>query len=122
MSNPHFFSAYERFLSLMDFAEDAIERKDLEAIGSLDGQLARLTEEMESLFQAASSNSSVQDSATVEAPLRRALERLTLNQIRLAGWMSEIGAGLAQLQQGAVAVRSYGASVPTGLSLIERQA
>ena len=54
--------------------------------------------------------------------MRQALERLTLNQTRLTAWLNETGAGLGQLQQGAIAVRSYGASVGLGLPLFEQHA
>jgi len=123
MSNRDLFARYDRLLILMNQAEDAIGRRDLALVGSLQQQVGAMTSEIETLFQLAAQDPSARSSmADLEAPMRQALERLTLNQLRLTAWLNETGAGLGQLQQGAVAVRSYGASVRSDLPLFEQQA
>ena len=123
MPNHDLFARYDRFLALMDQAEDAIERRDLASVGMLQQQVAALTSEMETLFLSAAKDSSARSSmADLELPMRQALERVTVNQVQLAGWLNETGAQLTKLKQGAVAVRSYAASVPLGAKLFERRA
>ena len=123
MSNRDLFARYDRLLILMNQAEDAIGRRDLALVGSLQQQVGAMTSEIETLFQLAAQDPSARSSmADLELPMREALERLTLNQLRLTAWLNEIGAGLGQLQQGAVAVRIYGASVRSDLPLFEQQA
>ena len=123
MPNRDLFGRYDRFLTLMNQAEEAIGRRNLALVGSLQQQVGALTSEIETLFQSAAHDPSVRSSmADLELPMREALERLTLNQLRLTAWLNETGAGLGQLQQGAVAVRSYGAWVGSGLPLFEQQA
>jgi hypothetical protein len=116
-------AAYDRFMRLMDRAAEAIDRKDLDQVASLEEQVKSLTSEMETLFLSAVPDPSApQAPAELERLILQALERLTLNQTRLTAWLTETGSGLGRLQQGTVAVRRYGASVHSGLPLFEQQA
>src|SRR2546430_1636933 len=60
--------------------------------------------------------------AELKQLILQALERLSLNQTRLATWLNETGFQLTRLQQGAVAVHSYGAPVRSGRPFFEQQA
>jgi len=123
MPNQELCAAYDRFVMLMDRAADTIDRKALDQVGSLQEQAKSMTSEMEKLFQSALVDPSAPDAtAKLKQLILQVLERLTLNQTRLTAWLNETGAGLGQLQQGTVAVRSYGASVRPGLPLFEQQA
>ena len=95
----------------------------MDQVDSLKEQVESLTSEMESLFQSALADPSVPEAtAKLKQLILQALEQLSLNQTRLTAWLNETGAGLGQLQQGTVAVRSYGASVRSGRPLFEQQA
>ena len=123
MLNSKLGAAYDRFLVLMGQTTEAIERKDLNDVVFLQDQVALLTAEMETRFREAMADPSLQkDAASLEPPIRKALDRVTLNQIRLAGWLSDTGAELGRLQQGAAAVRDYAASAPPGAPLFEQEA
>jgi hypothetical protein len=123
MPNQELCAAYDRFVMLMDRAADTIDRKALDQVGSLQEQVKSMTSEMETLFQSALADPSAPKAmAKLKQLILQALERLTLNQTRLTAWLNETGAGLGQLQQGTVAVRSYGASVRSELPLFEQQA
>jgi len=116
-------ATYDRFVMLMDRAADTIDRKDLDQVASLEEQVKSLTSEMATLFQSAFADPSTPEAtAKLKRLILQALERLTLNQTRLTAWLTETGSGLGRLQQGTVAVRQYGASVHSGLPLLEQQA
>ena len=123
MPTQELYTAYKRFMTLMDRATEAIDRKDLDQAGLLEEQVGSLTSEMTDLLV-----SSIADSSTPEAIvelkrlLQQALDRVTENQIRLAEWIAETGGDLLRLQQGALAVHSYGPSVSSRLPLFEQQA
>jgi hypothetical protein len=123
MSTHELYTAYNRFITLMDRATEAIDCKDLGEVGLLDQQVESSTSEMKALLL-----SSITDSSTPEAIvelkrlLQQALDRVTQNQIRLAGWIAETGAEVGRLQQGAVAVRGYQPRSPSRLPLFEQQA
>ena len=121
MPNQELCAAYDRFVMLMDRAAEAIDAKALDQVDSLKEQVESLTSEMGSLFLSAVASPSPQATAELKRLILQALERLTLNQTRLAAWLDETGAQLTRLQQGAVAVRSYGAPVRSGLPLFEQQ-
>jgi chromosome condensin MukBEF MukE localization factor len=121
--NQELYAACDRFVMLMERAADTIDRQALDQVDSLKGQVESLTSEMETLFQSALADSLAPEAtAQLKQLILQALERLTLNQTRLTGWLNETGAELGQLQQGAVAVQSYGATVRSGLPLFEQQA
>jgi len=123
MLNSKLGAAYDRFLVLMGQTTEAIERKDLKEVELLQNQVTLLTGEMETCFREAMADPTLQkDAASLEPPIRTALDRVTLNQIRLAGWLSDTGAELGRLQQGAAAVRDYAASAPPGVRLFEQEA
>jgi hypothetical protein len=123
MPNQELYAACDRFAMLMERAADIIDRKAFDQVVSLKEQLESLTSEMETLFQSALADpSSPKAMAELKQLILQALERLSLNQTRLTAWLHETGAGLGQLQQGTVAVRSYGASVRLDLPLFEQQA
>jgi hypothetical protein len=114
---------FDRFLSLMDQAQDAIDRRDLASVGVLEREVAALTAEMQTAILSAAGDPSASPSVVdMESPMRQALERVMLNQMRLAGWLKETGVEMTRLQEGAVATRSYTAAVPLGPSLFEREA
>jgi hypothetical protein len=113
------FAPFQRFMRLMDQAKDAINRRDLVAVEVLERQVADMTSEMHTVLSAIGDRASM---AEMESPMRQALEQVTLNQERLTTWIRETGAGLGSLQQGAVAVRHYGASVPLGSPVFDRRA
>jgi hypothetical protein len=123
MPTQELYTAYKRFMTLMDRATDAIDRKDLDEAGLLEEQVESLTSEMTALLV-----SSVADSSTPEAVvelkrlLQQALDRVTENQIRLAEWIDETGMQRGRLQQGAFAVHSYGSSDSSRLPLFEQRA
>lgn len=121
--NQDLYAACDRFEMLMERAAEIIDRKALDQVDSLKEQVESLTSEMATVFQSALADPSAPE-ATVKLKqlILQVLERLTLNQTRLTAWLNETGAELGQLQQGAVAVRSYGASVRSGLPLFEQQA
>jgi len=123
MLNSELGATYDRFLLLMGQTTEAIERKDMNEIEFLQDRVALLTTEMETRFREAMADPTLQkDAASLEPPIRKALDRVTLNQIRLAGWLSDTGAELGRLQQGAAAVRDYAASAPPGAPLFEQEA
>ena len=123
MPTQELYTAYKRFMTLMDRATEAIDRKDLDEAGLLEEQVGSLTSEMTALLV-----SSIADSSTPEAVvelkrlLQQALDRVTENQIRLAEWIAETGAELLRLQRGAVAVRGYQSLSPSSLPLFEQRA
>jgi hypothetical protein len=115
-------AAYDRFLALMDRAQEAIDRKDLKAVAWVEEQVTRLTAEMEADFAAVSANPSDQLSiASLEPPIRRALDRLVATQEGLADWLKETGTELGRLQQGAAAVHGYTAAIFSTPAIMERQ-
>ena len=116
-------AAYNRFMKLMDRATEAIDRKDLGEAGLLEKQVESSTSEMKALLLSAIADSSTPE-AIVELKrlLQQALDRVTQNQLRLAGWIAETGAEVGRLQQGAVAVRGYQPRSPSRLPLFEQQA
>jgi hypothetical protein len=123
MPNQELYAACDRFGMLMERAADMIDRKALDQVDFLKEQVELLTSEMETLFQSALADPSVPEAtAKLKQLILQALEQLSLNQTRLTAWLNETGAGLGQLQQGTVAVRSYGASVHSGLPFFEQQA
>ena len=123
MPNQELCAAYDRFVMLMDRAAEAIDAKALDQVDSLKEQVESLTSEMESLFQSAFADTSTPEvTAKLKQLILQALERLSLNQTRLAAWLNETGFQLTRLQQGAVAVHSYGAPVRSGRPLFEQQA
>jgi hypothetical protein len=123
MLNSELSATYDRFLLLMGQTTEAIDRKDTNEVVFLQDQVALLTAEIETLFREAVADPTRQkDAASLEPPIRMALDLVTLNQIRLAGWLSDTGAELGRLQQGAVAVREYAASAPPGSLLFEQEA
>jgi hypothetical protein len=123
MPNQELCAAYDRFVMLMDRAAEAIDAKALDQVDSLKEQVESLTSEMETLFQSALADPPAPEAtAQLKQLILQALERLSSNQTRLTAWLHETGAGLGQLQQGTVAVRSYGASVRSELPLFEQQA
>jgi len=123
MPNQELYAACDRFVILMERAADIIDRKALDQVVSLKEQLESLTSEMKTLFQSALADPSPSEAtAKLKQLILQALERLTVNQTRLTAWLNETGAGLGQLQQGTLAVRSYGTSVRSGLPLFEQQA
>jgi|SRR6185503_7931700 hypothetical protein len=114
---------YNRFMKLMDRATNAIDRKDLGEAGLLEEQVGPLTSEMTTLLLSTIADSSTPEAnAEMKRLLQQALDRVTQNQIQLAGWIAETGAELLKLQQGAVAVRGYQPSTPSSLPLFEQQA
>jgi len=121
--NQDLYVACDRFEMLMERAADTIDRKALDQVDSLKEQVESLTSEMKTLFQSALADPLAPEAtAQLKQLIPQALELLTLNQTRLTAWFHETGAGLGQLQQGTVAVRSYGASVRSELPLFEQQA
>ena len=121
--NQELYAACDRFVKLMERAADTIDRQALDQVDSLKVQVDSLTSEMETLFQSALADPLAPEAtAQLKQLILQALERLTVNQTRLTAWLSETGAGLGQLQQGALAVQSYGAPVRSGLPLFEQQA
>jgi len=89
----------------------------------LQEQVKSMTSEMETLFQSALADPSTPEAtAQLQQLILQALERLSLNQTRLAAWLNETGFQLTRLQQGAVAVHSYGAPVRSGRPFFEQQA
>jgi hypothetical protein len=117
------YQACDRFGILMERAADTIDRKALDQVDSLKEQMESLTSELKTLFESALADPLAPEAtAKLKQLLLKNLERLTLNQTQLTEWLNETGAGLGQLQQGTVAVRSYGASVRSGLPLFEQQA
>ena len=123
MPNQELCAAYDRFVMLMDRAAEAIDAKALDQVDSLKEQVESLTSEMETLFQSALANpSSPKAMAKLKQLILQALERLSLNQTGLTAWLNETGFQLTRLQQGAVAVHSYGAPVRSGRPLFEQQA
>ena len=122
-ANQELYEACDRFVMLMERAADTIDRQALDQVDSLKEQVESLTSEMETLFQSALADPLAPEAtAQLKQLILQALERLTVNQTRLTAWLSETGAGLGQLQQGAVAVQSYGATVRSGNPLFEQQA
>ena len=114
---------YNRFMKLMDRATHAIDRKDLGEAGLLEEQVGPLTSEMTTLLLSTIADSSTPEAnAEMKRLLQQALDRVTQNQIQLAGWIAETGAELLKLQQGAVAVRGYQPSTSSSLPLFEQQA
>jgi hypothetical protein len=114
---------YNRFMKLMDRATSAIDRKDLDEAGLLEEQVGPLTSEMTTLLLSTTADSSTPEAnAEMKRLLQQALDRVTQNQIQLAGWIAETGAELLKLQQGAVAVRGYQPSTPSSLPLFEQRA
>src|SRR5438132_13629543 len=98
MPNQDLCAAYDHFMTLMERADDMIDRQALDQVVSLKEQLESLTSEMERLFQSALANPSAPEAtAKLKHLILQALERLTLNQTRLTAWLNEIGAGLGQL-------------------------
>src|SRR6266496_251527 len=94
-------NAYDRFLALMDEAEDVIDRKDLSEMRILEKQVERLIMEMQALFYSVTTDPAFREcAAMLELPIREALEKVTLNQIRLTRWLNQMGARLGRLQQG----------------------
>ena len=123
MPSQELYTAYKRFMTLMDRATDAIDRKDLDEAGLLEEQVESLTSEMTALLVSSVADSSTPD-AVVELKrlLQQALDRVTQNQIRLAEWIAETGMQRGRLQQGALAVHSYGPSVSSRLPSFEQRA
>jgi hypothetical protein len=123
MPNQELYVACDRFVMLMERAADTIDRQALDQVDSLKVQVESLTSQMEMLFQSALTDPLTPEAtAQLKQLILLALERLTVNQTRLTAWLDETGAGLGQLQQGAVAVQSYGATVRSELPLFEQQA
>jgi hypothetical protein len=121
--NQELYAACDHFVRLMERAADTIDRQALDQVDSLKEQVESLTSEMETLFQSALADPLAPEAtAQLKQLILQALKRLTLNQTRLTAWLNETGAGLGQLQQGAAAVQSYGATVRSGLPLFEQQA
>ena len=121
--NQELYAACDRFVMLMERAADTIDRQAVDQVDSLKEQVESLTSEMETLFQSALADPLAPEAtAQLKQLILQALERLTVNQTRLTAWLSETGAGLGQLQQGAVAIQSYGATVRSGNPLFEQQA
>jgi hypothetical protein len=117
------YTAYERLMSLMDCAGNAIEGKDLERAVPLKEEVALLTSEIESLFPSAIASPLTPEAiAELKELIEHALGRLTENQILLARWIGETGAELGRLQQGTVAARSYDSSGSSTLPLFEQHA
>jgi uncharacterized protein with PhoU and TrkA domain len=123
MPTEELYTAYKRFMTLMDRAAAAIDRKDLDESGLLEEQVDSCTLEMKVLLLTA-----ITDSTTAEAVvdlkrlLQQALDRVTHNQNKLAEWIAETGMQLGRLQQGARAVHGYGPSMPSHLPLLEQRA
>jgi hypothetical protein len=116
-------AAYNRFMTLMDRATTAIDRKDLGEAGLLEDQVESSTSEMRSLVLSSIAASSTPEAiAELKRLLQQALDRVTQNQIRLAAWIAETGGELTRLQRGSLAVHSYGSSTPSRLPLFEQQA
>jgi hypothetical protein len=116
-------AAYNRFMALMERATAAIDRKDLGEAGLIEDEVESSTSEIESLLLSSIATSSTPEAvAELKRLLQQALDRVTQNQIRLAGWIAETGDELTKLQRGALAVHSYGSSTPARLPLFEQQA
>jgi hypothetical protein len=123
MSMQELYTAYKRFMTLMDRATEAIDRKDLGETGLLEKQVESSTSEMKALLLSSVAESSTPDAIVeLKGLLQQALDRVTQNQLRLAEWIAETGADVGRLQQGAVAVRGYHPLSPSGLPLFEQQA
>src|SRR5437870_5631891 len=121
-ANQELYTACDRFMLLMERAADTIDRQALDQVDSLKVQMESLASEMERLFQSALVDPLTPEvTAKLKQLILQALERLTSNQTRLTAWLNDTGAGLGQLQQGAAAVQSYGATVRPGLPLFEQQ-
>ena len=117
------YTAYERLMTLMDCAGNAIDGKDLEQAASLKEQVDVLTSEIELLFPSAVASPLAPEAiAELKRLIEHALGRVTENQILLARWIGETGAELGRLQQGAVAARSYDPSGSGTLPLFEQHA
>ena len=116
-------AVYNRFMTLMERATVAIDRRDLGQAGLLEEQVESLTSELKARLL-----SSIADCETpaavveLKALLQQALDGVTQNQIRLAEWIAETGSDLLKLQQGAVAVRGYQPLSPSSLPLFEQRA
>lgn len=112
-------SCYDGVLALMDLTEQAIERKDLDAVCSLNEHLALLIVQIEGLGAAAVPHPSARQ---VASTIRRILERLEHNQNRIARWMAETGGRLGDLAKGATAVHGYAPQVHPGALFAVREA
>jgi uncharacterized protein with PhoU and TrkA domain len=123
MPTQELYTAYKRFMTLMDRAAAAIDRKDLDESLLLEEQVDSCTLEMKALLL-----TSIADATTPEAIvdlkrlLQQALDRVTQNQTELAEWIAETGMQLGRLQQGARAVHGYEPSTPSHLPLFEQKA
>jgi hypothetical protein len=116
-------AVYNRFMTLMDRATNAIDRRDLGETGLLEQQVESLTSELKARFLSSIADCSTPEAvATLKNLLQQALDRVTQNQNRLAGWIAGTGAELLRLQQGAVAVRGYQPLSPSNLPLFEQRA
>ncbi len=123
MPTQELYTAYTRFMALMDRAAEAINRKDLGQAGLLDQQVESSTLEMRALLLTAIANSTTPDSIVeMKQLLQQALDRVTKNQTELGGWIAETGVQLGRLHQGALAVHSYGPSVSSRLPSFEQRA
>ncbi len=123
MPTQELYTAYTRFMTLMDRATEAIDRKDLDEAGLLEEQLESSTSEMKALLLTSIANSTTPE-AVVELKrlLEQALDRVTRNQTQLAGWIAETGMQVGRLKQGARAVHGYGPSIPSRLPSFEQRA
>ena len=116
-------AVYNRFMILLDRATDAIDRRDLDETGLLEEQVESLTSELKTrLLSSIAGCSTPEGVATLKNLLQQALDRVTQNQLRLAGWIAATRADLLKLQQGAAAVRGYQPLNPPSLPLFEQQA
>ncbi len=121
--NQELYAACDRFVKLMERAADTIDRQALDQVDSMKVQVESLTSEMETLFHSALADPLAPEAtAQLKQLILQALERLSLNQTRLTAWLNDTGFQLTRLQQGAVAVHSYGAPVRSGRPLFEQQA
>ena len=112
-------ACYDRVLALMDLTEQAIERKDLDAVCSLNEHLALLVVQIEGLGATAGPHPLAQQ---VASTIRRILERLEQNQNRIARWLNETGCQLGSLAQGATAVQGYAPQAQPGALFASREA
>ena len=112
-------ACYDSLLALIDLSEQAIERKDLDAVCSLNEHLALLTIQIESLGATAQPHPSAQQ---VARTIRRILERLEQNQNRITRWLNETGCQLGSLAKGTMAVHGYAPQAQPGALFASREA
>ena len=112
-------ACYDSVLALVDLTDQAIERKDLDAVCSLNEHLALLVAQIEGLGATAEPDPAAQQ---VAGTIRRILERLEQNQDRIARWLNETGCQLGGLAKGVTAVHGYAPQAQVGTLFASRGA